>query len=104
MMNSATRRAVDPFKPRREPALTLYQAFQAEAAKRGDREFQDWNQAEIQAVHSAAVEAYPAHGLPVPTLEEVADAERYAQGSCDYGATWIYMVERMMRREPAKSR
>lgn len=104
MMNSATRRAVDPFKPRREPALTLYQAFQAEAANRGGREFHDWNQAEIHAVHSAAVDAYPAHGLPVPTVEQVAEAERYAQGSCDYGATWIYMVERMMRREPAKSR
>lgn len=100
-MTPATWRAVDPFKPRREPALTLYQAFQAEAANRGDREFHDWNQAEIQAVHSAAVEAYPAHGLPVPTLEEVADAERYAQGSCDYGATWVYMVERMMRAKHA---
>lgn len=103
-MTPAIRRAVDPFKPRREPALTLYQAFQAEAANRGDREFHDWNQAEIQAVHSAAVEAYPSHGLPVPTLEEVAEAERYAQGSCDYGATWVYMVERMMRAKHASEK
>lgn len=42
-----------------------------------------------------AIEA--AHGLIVPTLQQVERAERYAMGSVDYGAKWAYGVSEVMR-------
>ena len=87
----------DPFEPTREPARTLYKAFQTEALKRRTRSVEEWVSSERLAVHSAAKAYARTHGLREPTLEEVARAERYAMGSIDYGAKWAYQVEAAMQ-------
>ena len=95
----------DPFRPRRQPAQTIYDAFQEEARKRKDgRSFEEWSEAERMAVWKAASEYAQAHGMTVPTMEQVKSAERYAMGSIDYGAKWAYQVERcMVAPKPAGS-
>ena len=88
----------DVFRPRSEPALTLYLAFQKESAKRGRRDFVTWNTAEVEAVWSAARDYSQKHGLRVVTLPEVKAAEVYASGHVDYGATWAYRVAEKMTK------
>lgn len=88
----------DTFRPHQEPARTLYDAFQAEAAHRQGRSFNEWNAAEIGAVHHAATAAFPNHGLTAPSRADVEAAQTYAMGSIDYGATWAYaLVSRAAR-------
>jgi hypothetical protein len=36
--------------------------------------------------------------LRIPTMDEVASAERYAAGSADYGAKWAYCIVDTMRK------
>jgi hypothetical protein len=91
----------DPFRPRPEPALTIYEAFQAEAKKRKGRSLDEWIKAEREAVWHAAATYAQQHGMSVPTIDEVARAERYAMGSVDYGAKWAYQVERYMKERHA---
>lgn len=86
----------DPFRPRRQPALTIYDAFREEARKRKGRSFEEWSEAERMAVWKAARDYAEAHGMNVPTMEQVKSAETYAMGSLDYGAKWAYQVERCM--------
>lgn len=85
------------FRPRQEPAAALYDAFLAEAAKRGERMPEQWIEAESQAVHAAAVQAAAAHGLRAPTQEDVARANTLALGHIDYGAKWAYALVEIMR-------
>lgn len=87
---------MDPFLPTREPARTLYLAFQDEAFKRRSRPGLDWIELERKAVHEAACRYARENGWPEPTLEDVESAERYACGSIDYGAKWAYALERAM--------
>ena len=93
----------DSFRPRSEPARTLYDAFQAEAAKREARSFEEWSNAEVDAVHAAAVASAPAHGLRAPSREEVAKAEIRAQGHTDYGLQWACGVIEAMRQPAGES-
>jgi len=79
----------DPFRPRREPALSLYLAFQGEASKRCGRTVAEWSAAEVTAVYEAAIRLAPLHGLREPTRQDVESAEAYARGSIDYGLTWV---------------
>lgn len=88
----------DPFRPRHEPALSIYDALTAEQAHRKGREFEVWNKAEINAVYEAAKIAFERADLPIPTLADVQSAERYAQGSIDYGATWVYALTNAMKK------
>jgi spore germination protein GerM len=87
----------DVFRPSREPAKTIYDAFQKEAENRTSREFEDWTEAETQAVHKAACKYAEEHGLPIPTIEDVRDAEISASGHIDYAAKWAYRVAEKMR-------
>jgi hypothetical protein len=86
----------DVFEPRNEPAKSIYLAFQVEAAKRHGRALDEWMEAERTAVHQECRRQAESRDLNVPTIEEVAAAERYARGSIDYGATWAYQLVRMM--------
>lgn len=86
----------DPFEPSREPARTIYRAFQQEAAMRKGRSLQEWILAERQAVWEAAKTYAREHGLEAPSLKQIEAAERYAMGSVDYGAKWAWAVERHM--------
>lgn len=90
----------DPFEPRKEPARSIYLAFQKEAGKREGRLVHDWTRAERDAVHAEAVRQAHRLGLRVPTLQEVVDAERYARGHIDYGAKWAFYVTEAMNRAP----
>lgn len=82
----------DFLMPGTEPARSLYQAFAEEATKRDERHFEDWHQAECEAVHNAAADQAGRLGLRAPTLDEVIKAEQEASGSSDYGAKWAYGV------------
>lgn len=91
----------DPFRPCSEPDKAIYDALTSEQTKRKGRAFEVWNKAEINVVYEAAKVAYELAGLPVPTLVDVESAERYARGSIDYGATWVYALKRdMTKRTP----
>lgn len=87
----------DPFRPSREPARSIYDAFQAEASKRQGRSVEEWLQAEREAVWRAAHDQAAMLALRCPTMGEIEAAERYAMGSVDYGLKWALGVERLMK-------
>lgn len=80
------------FRPRSEPARTLYDALQAEAKHRKGRTPEQWMDAEQQAVWRAARDYAQQHGLAVPTIDAVRKAERLASGHTDYGLKWALGV------------
>jgi hypothetical protein len=87
----------DIFEPRREPARSIYLAFQAEATRRKGRSVDEWLTAEREAVYRESIHQAQMLGLRVPTMDEVVSAERYATGSVDYGAKWAYCIVNAMR-------
>ena len=89
----------DIFRPRTEPELTLYLAFQKEAQLRHRRDFKTWLTAECHAVFDAAQAYAKEHGLYAPTLEEVCRQEKLAYGSADYAAKWAFYVTRLMKKD-----
>lgn len=90
----------DVFRPPREPARSIYDAFQAEANLRSDRAVPEWTEREIAVVHAAALTAAAQYGLRAPSVDTVRRAELYARGSIDYGAKWAHMLVRLMTEEP----
>ncbi len=56
----------DVFEPRREPARSIYKAFQAEARKRKGRSVDEWITAEREAVYREAVSQAQKHNLTPP--------------------------------------
>lgn len=88
----------DIFQPRTEPAKSIYEAFQVEAALRGGRRLDEWQAAERNAVHREAAIQAQKLGLPAPTMAEVEQAERYAFGSIDYGSKWATGLANAMRK------
>lgn len=92
----------DPFRPREGAALAIYDAFQAEAAKRKTRPGLTWIETERDAVHAAAAEQARHHGWPAPSLQLIERAEISARGHCDYGSKWAHYIVDAMRREAAQ--
>lgn len=92
---------LDLFAPRHEPAKSIYEAFQSEAAHRHSRSLDAWIEAELQAVHATSVRLAASMHLSAPTLDQVRSAEVYARGSVDYGAKWAYALCRVMKPLPA---
>lgn len=88
--------ASDIFRPHKDPAQGIYDAFVAEAANRRGRSVEEWILSERRAVLKAAADLAQRLGLRAPTLEEVERAERSAQGHTDYGAKWAYRVAETM--------
>jgi len=88
----------DVFQPRHEPARSIYDAFQNEAAKRTGRTVEEWRKCELDAVFREAAHQAQKLVLLVPTMDEIVRAERYASGSADYGAKWAYGVVEAMRK------
>lgn len=86
----------DIFRPHKDPAKQIYDAFVAESDRRQGRPLQEWIQAERDAVLTAAVGIAQRMSLRTPTLEDVERAERSAQGHTDYGAKWAYRVAEVM--------
>lgn len=89
----------DVFRPRIEPHRSIYDAFQAEAAKRRERPVEVWIKAEMDVVYQAALKASqdPASRLRAPTMEMVRVAEIYARASVDYGLQWVCQLVRSMQ-------
>ena len=88
------------FRPKTEPARTLYDAFQAESLKRPDRMLDVWIALEQYAVWNAAKAYALKHDMRTPTLAEVQIRKRAALGHVDYGAKWaIYVAEYMRKGE-----
>lgn len=90
---------INLLQPRSEPALSLYLALQSEAAHRKGREIEQWNRAELQPVHAAALAVFPQYGLRPPTRRKVESAQVYACGSIDCGAKWAYALIDTVRRD-----
>ena len=88
----------DVFQPRHEPARSIYDAFQNEAAKRKGRSVDEWLTAEREAVLCEATTQAARLGLRVPTMGEIVITERRAIGAADYGAKWAYGVTEYMRK------
>lgn len=90
---------MDIFRPRHEPAKTIYDAFQAEAEKRPGRSFQEWTKAELEVVWRTARDYAQQHGLRVPLMSEVERADRSASGHVDYGAKLAYYITDFMTQK-----
>lgn len=86
----------DHFRPRHEPARTIYDAFQAEAMNRKLYSIDEWLQNELNAVLSAAVKYAESNNLRSPTMAQVRAAELSASGHTDYGAKLAYAVASKM--------
>ncbi len=89
----------DVFRPRHEPAKTIYDAFQLEASERSGRTVADWQDAEKQAVWRAARDYAQQHGLRIPTIADVEHADLLAAGHTDYGAKLAYGVAQCMSEQ-----
>ena len=86
----------DIFRPTREPARTIYDAFQEAALKRDKSKWSEWIQKEREAVYEAAVNYARNHDLTVPTMNRVEFEEDRAMGHTDYGAQWAYGISEYM--------
>ncbi len=86
----------DIFRPHREPARQLYDAFQREATRRSGRSPEEWQLAERQAVWRAARDYAQQHGLPVLEMSDIEEAEVSAMCHVDYGAKWAYRIRDIM--------
>lgn len=86
----------DIFEPSRDPAKSIYLAFQEEAKKRKARSVEEWTAGERDAVHHECARQAQVLGLQALTIEQVVSAERYAVGSIDYGAKWAHQLARVM--------
>jgi hypothetical protein len=88
----------DIFRPHTEPARSIYDAFQAEAAKRAGRSIEAWQSAERDAVLREAIFQAQKLSLTPPTQADVCNAELSAMGHIDYGAKWAYRVAETMQK------
>ena len=89
----------DIFRPSREPYRTIYDAFQAEAAKREGRSVYEWMAAERKAVWQAARDYAQQHGMCIPTMDDVERSDRQACGHIDYGHKLACGVADAMAKE-----
>ena len=85
----------DLFRPRTEPARTIYDTLVTEAEHRHQR-MSDWIECERTAVWKAARDYAQQHGMKVPTMAQVCVAERQACGHTDYAAQFAYGVAETM--------
>lgn len=101
-MSQAAKAERDIFRPTSEPARSIYDAFQREAAKRPGSGSAEWMERERVAVHREAAIQATRLGLRIPSMAEVFEAEQCASGHTDYGAKWAYgVVDAMKQKAPA---
>jgi hypothetical protein len=90
----------DVFRPRRNPARDIYDAFQEEAIKRKNRHHSLWTDRELHAVWVAARDHAQKHGLRVPFYEEIEVIDQAASGHVDYAAKLACNVARLLEKKP----
>ncbi|MBU9200162.1 hypothetical protein KTD31_01925 [Burkholderia multivorans] len=88
--------SVDSFRPKTEPALSIYDALSAEMAHRKGRTADVWLAAERHAVFLAAREQAEKLQLYAPNIKEIERAEMLATGHSDYAAKWAIGVANIM--------
>lgn len=84
----------DIFRPRSEPARTIYDVW-VKTAKHRELD-KNWIQSERLSVLLAAQAYATKYNLPVPTIEDIERAEIYAVGSATFGADWARKVADIM--------
>ena len=62
----------DIFRPSREPAQSIYDAFSKESELRGSRTFDEWQEAERLAVYRAAEKQALKTGTAIPVFTGMA--------------------------------
>ena len=82
----------DMFRPRSEPARTIYDAFDLESRFRKGRSVEQWKTRELNAVASATRAYCDKHGFFPPTLDEIIEASEQASGHVDYCAKWAFGI------------
>lgn len=90
----------DHMRPRNPLAARLYDAFAHESKYRDQREFEEWNKKEQEAVWHEAKKIALELGKEMPTLEAIANAESQAAGHSDYGRTWAWQVLEHIQNSP----
>lgn len=90
--------AEDTFRPRFEPARSIYDALTVEQEYRHSRLTEEWIDAERRAVYRAAIKAARTLGLRAPTIEDVLAAETTACGHTDYSSKFATYVADAMKR------
>ena len=88
----------DDFRPRHEPARTIYDALLREAEHRNRRTHKEWLEAETQAVWKAARDYAQQHSLRVPTIADVHSADRQGCGHIDYAVKVAYALASTMTK------
>jgi hypothetical protein len=86
----------DMFRPNKEPASIIYDAFHKEASKRGKKLCDEWIVAEREAVWEAARNYAQQHALTVPTMDQIKKAENQAVGHTDYALKWALGVAELL--------
>ncbi|WP_186214805.1 hypothetical protein [Burkholderia gladioli] len=89
---------MNDFRPKTEPALSIYDALTAEIRKRKGKTFEEWSANERKAVLNTAIMQAKKLGLRAPTPAEVERAEQLAVGHSDYAAKWAGGVADIMRK------
>ena len=91
----------DLFRPRMEPAATIYDAFRAAALKRKSDSNDEWQARERAAVLAAANNYASTNGLRAISMDAVGRAEIMAMGHVDFGAKWAYgVVDALLAAHP----
>lgn len=86
----------DFFRPRAPVARALYDALTQETALRDQRTFDQWHQAEMEAVFKEAHRQAEKLGLHPPDWETVVQADIQAAGHVDYAKKFAYRVSEAM--------
>lgn len=85
------------FRPKTEPARSIYDAFQTEAKNRPNCHYSEWIEAERVVVWQVARRWAKENEIVPLSLKEIERAEDYASGHVDYGAKWAYRVAEMLQ-------
>ncbi len=91
-------------RPTQQPAKDIYDALTREAAKRKSRPLEVWIAAERDAVWRAARDAALQLGSPVPTMDQVKNAECAALGHSDFGSKWARRVSEIITQSQPLNR
>ena len=86
----------DHFRPRNEPARTIYDAIMKAGEAWSDDSPDGWEKTIQLAVWTAARDYAQQTGLRVLTMEEIREAEWTALGHVDYSAKFAYRVRDLL--------
>jgi hypothetical protein len=83
------------FRPSRQPAQRLFDAFQDEAKNRTG----NWEHKERLRMFREARDYAHENGLKVPTMDQIRQCESMAIGHTDYAARWAYGISDLLEKD-----